>query len=136
MENLKAHANKILNNKTFFEILKYGMVTLASYIFIVGLILVLTSYLGFGEKVSYAISLTLAYIGAYISYNKFVFKTEHNNRMLTRFLVVLVLSWIGNNLLFAFWVDILSISYPLATALNTFVLGIFRFLAQKFYVRD
>ncbi len=136
MEKIKTYAKKIINKKTFFEIFRYGIVTIVSYIFIVGLIFILTNYLGLGEKISYLIALTLAYVGIYISFNKFVFKTTHNKKMLIRFLIVLGLSWVANNLLFAFWIDILLIAYPIATALNTFVLGIFRFLAQKFYVRS
>ena len=136
MEKIKTYAKKIINKKTFFEVFRYGIVTIVSYIFIVGLIFILTNYLGLGEKISYLIALTLAYVGIYISFNKFVFKTTHNKKMLVRFLIVLGLSWVANNLLFAFWIDILLIAYPIATALNTFVLGIFRFLAQKFYVRS
>lgn len=136
MEKIKTYAKKIINRKTFFEVFKYGIVTIISYIFIVALIFILTNYLGLGEKISYLIALTLAYVGIYISFNKFVFKTTHNKKMLVRFLIVLGLSWVANNLLFAFWIDILLIAYPIATALNTFVLGIFRFLAQKFYVRS
>ncbi len=136
MEKIKTYAKKIINKKTFFEVFRYGIVTIVSYIFIVGLIFILTNYLGLGEKISYLIALTLAYVGIYISFNKFVFKTTHNKKMLVRFLIVLGLSWVANNLLFAFWIDILLIAYPVATALNTFVLGIFRFLAQKFYVRS
>lgn len=136
MEKIKTYAKKIINKKTFFEVFRYGIVTIISYIFIVGLIFILTNYLGLGEKISYLIALTLAYVGIYISFNKFVFKTTHNKKMLVRFLIVLGLSWVANNLLFAFWIDILLIAYPIATALNTFVLGIFRFLAQKFYVRS
>lgn len=136
MEKIKIYTNKIINKQTFFEIFKYGIVTIISYTFIIFLIFTLTNYFNLGEKLSYLIAITLAYIGIYISFNKFVFKTTHNQKMLIRFLIVLGFSWIANNLLFAFWIDILLIAYPIATALNTFVLGIFRFLAQKFYVRN
>lgn len=136
MEKLKKYSKKILNLNTFIEVFKYGIVTLLSYLFIVAFVYAFKNYANVDEKISYAIALTIAYVGVYISYNKFVFKTTHNNKMLKRFLIVLGLSWVANNLLFAFWVDFLFIKYPVATALNTFVLGIFRFLAQKFYVRQ
>ena len=136
MEKIKTYVKKVLNKKTFFEVFRYGIVTIISYVLIVGLIFLLTNHLNLGEKVSYLIALTLAYIGIYISFNKFVFKITHNRKMLIRFLIVLGLSWIANNLLFAFWIDIMIIAYPVATALNTVTLGIFRFLAQKFYVRS
>ena len=135
MQNLKTYASKVISRKTFIELFRYGIVTILSYLFIISLIYLLMNYAGLGEKFSYLIALTLAYIGIYISFNRFVFKTTHNQKMLVRFLIVLGLSWIGNNILFGFWIDVLLIAYPIATALNTLVLGVFRFLAQKFYVR-
>ncbi len=136
MERLKAHAKKIITWDTFWQLFRYGLVTVSSYVFIVAVVFVLKNYANIDEKIAYAIALTIAYVGVYVSYNKFVFKTTHNNRVLRRFLVVLALSWIGNNLLFAFWVDFLLIHYSIATILNTLVLGVLRFLAQKYYVHE
>lgn len=121
--------------ETIVQIVKYGIITLISYFFLIGCIFVLKDFLGWNEKVAYSLALTVNYIGVYISYNKFVFKTNHNMGMLKKFLIVLVLSWIANNLCFALWLDVLSLHYALAVILNTAVLGVFRFLAQKFYVR-
>jgi len=128
-------AKEMFTWKTFWEIFRYGLITLASYFFLVACIWFFSNYLHLNEKVSYAIALTINYIFVYIGYNKFVFKTSHNIAMLKRFGVVLVLSWICNNLLFAFWIDILHINYAVSVALNTVVLGALRFMAQKFYVR-
>ena len=125
----------LFKEETIVQIVKYGIVTLISYFFLIGCIFVLEDFLGWNEKVAYALALTINYIGVYIGYNKFVFKTSHNVGMLKRFLVVLVLSWIANNLCFALWLDVFSLHYTLAVILNTAVLGVFRFLAQKFYVR-
>ncbi len=134
MEKLKAHAKKIITWHTFWQMFRYGLITLSSYFFIIAVVFLLKK-IPIDEKIAYAIALSVAYVGVYIGYNKFVFKTAHNTKMLHRFLVVLALSWIGNNILFAFWTSILFISYPIATALNTLVLGVARFFAQKFYVR-
>ena len=125
----------IVNWKTLFEVFRYGIVTLISYFFLIASIFVLKEYLHLGEKIAYAIALTINYIGVYIGYNKFVFKTSHNTGMLKRFIVVLILSWIANNIFFTLWLDVFSMHYSIAVILNTLVLGVFRFLAQKFYVR-
>ena len=135
MEKLKAHAKKIITWHTFWQMFRYGLITLSSYVFIVAVVFLFKKYFAMDEKVAYAIALSVAYVGVYVGYNKFVFKTEHNTKMLHRFLVVLAFSWIGNNILFAFWTTTLFISYPIATALNTLVLGVARFFTQKFYVR-
>jgi putative flippase GtrA len=135
MEKLKTNFKKIATVDTFLQMFRYGIITVSSYVFIVAVIFLLKKYIGLDEKISYAIALSIAYVGVYIGYNKFVFKTKHNAGMLHRFLIVLVLSWISNNILFTFWTTILFLSYPIATALNTFVLGIGRFFAQKYYVR-
>jgi len=135
MEKIKPIIKNLFSKETFIQVFKYGIVTLISYFFIIALIYVLENYAGWEEKISYAIALTVNYIGVYIGYNKFVFKTSHNIGMLKRFTVVLVASWIANNIFFALWLDVFSLHYTLAVILNTIVLGAFRFLAQKFYVR-
>lgn len=135
MEKIKLIIKNLFSKETFIQVFKYGIVTLISYFFIIALIYVLENYAGWGEKIAYAVALTVNYIGVYIGYNKFVFKTSHNIGMLKRFTVVLVASWIANNIFFALWLDVFSLHYTLAVILNTIVLGAFRFLAQKFYVR-
>lgn len=135
METVRVLIRQAINRKTLTELFRYAVVTVVSYLFIVGLIFILTRYTGASDNLAYLIALTLAYVGIYVSYNRYVFETTHSKRMLFRFLLVLGLSWVGNNLLFTLWTDALSIAYPIATALNTVVLGAFRFLAQKFYVR-
>lgn len=126
---------QIFNKETFLEVCKYGVVTIVSYFLLIGSIFALERAFGLGERPAYAIALTINYIAIYISFNKFVFKTTHNMKMLRRFVIVLVLSWIANNIFFAVWLDVFSFHYTFAVIMNTIVLGGFRFLAQKFYVR-
>lgn len=135
MTKLKKLFSNIWNLKTFFEVFRYGLVTLTSYFFLLICIFLLSTYINIGEKISYAIALTINYFGVYIGYNKFVFKTTHNPAMLKRFIVVLICSWVANNIFFTIWLDVFSLHYSIAVILNTAVLGVFRFLAQKFYVR-
>lgn len=136
MEKLKAHAKNFITWHTFWQMVRYGLITVSSYFFIVAVVFLLKNYASFSENLAYAIALTVAYVGVYIGYNKFVFATKHSNKVLRRFLIVLALSWIGNNLLFALWVNFLLIHYSIATILNTLVLGVLRFLAQKYYVHE
>ncbi len=135
MSTIFFYIKQLLKKDTLIEIFKYGIVTLISYFFIIAFVFVLKKYLSADEKIAYAIALTINYVGVYIGYNKFVFKTTHNLGMLKRFVVVLISSWVANNIFFALWLDVFSLHYTLAVILNTIVLGAFRFLAQKFYVR-
>ena len=135
MEKFKNLFKNIVNWETGYQVFRYGLVTLLSYIFIVVGVFVLKNYLNINERIAYTIALSLAYVGVYVGYNLFVFKTEHNTKLLRRFLIVLCLSWIANNLFFIFWTYSLNIHYSVAVALNTLLLGVARFLAQKFYVR-
>lgn len=135
MEKLSNLFKKIINWKIAGQAFRYGIITLLSYLFIVMGVFILKNYLYIDEKIAYTLALSLAYVGVYFGYNRFVFKTEHNNKLLGRFLIVLCFSWIANNLLFIFWTYSLNIHYSIATALNTLLLGIARFFAQKFYVR-
>jgi putative flippase GtrA len=134
MEKLRNILRKILDMETGHQILRYGIITLLSYLFIVIGVFILKNYLNIDEEIAYTITLSLAYIGVYIGYNRFVFKTKHNTELLRRFILILGFSWVANNLFFIFWVYSLNIHYSIATALNTLLLGIARFLAQKFYV--
>lgn len=136
MKKILSITKNLFEKETLWQIFKYGIVTLISFFFLIFSIFILEKKLGWNEKASYAIALTINYIGVYIGYNKFVFKTTHNIGMLKRFVVVLILSWVANNLFFALWLDVFSIHYSIAVVLNTAVLGVFRFLAQKHYVRS
>lgn len=135
MNRFRVALKQIFTKETFFEICKYGLVTIVSYFLLIGSIFLLEKVFGLNEKISYAIALTVNYIAIYVSFNKFVFKTTHSMKMLRRFVIVLICSWIANNIFFAIWLDVFSFHYTLAVILNTIVLGGFRFLAQKFYVR-
>src|SRR3989304_5004373 len=103
MEKLKNLFKNIVNWETGYQVFRYGLITLLSYLFIVASVFVLKNYLDIDEKIAYTVALSLAYIGVYTGYNRFVFKTEHNTKLLRRFLIVLGLSWVANNLLFIFW---------------------------------
>lgn len=126
---------QIVTKQTVLEIFRYGIVTVVSYFLLIFLIFTIKKILGWNEKIAYGIALTINYTIIYLSFNKFVFKTTHNIKILRRFILVLIVSWIANNIFFLIWLNLFFLHYTIAVVLNTLVLGGFRFLAQKFYVR-
>ncbi|MCB9805578.1 GtrA family protein [Candidatus Nomurabacteria bacterium] len=105
-----------------------------SQVIIIVFMFLTVNLLGLNEKISYATILTLIYAGAYLSYTKYVFKTDHSKKRLFRFIQILIFSWFSNNGMFFVFTEIAHLHYILATIGNTLVLGSVRFLLNKYYV--
>ncbi len=105
-----------------------------SQIIIIAFMYISVDAFNLNEKISYAIILTLVYIGVYLSYLNFVFKKDHSKEVLFRFSHILIFSWVANNLLFSFLTENLDIHYVFASILNTVLLGGVRFALNKYYV--
>lgn len=116
------------------EVVRYGLVTISSYIILfIGTFLLVEKW-GFPSNLAYFILITLIYVGVYISYTKFVFKEKFKKEIFKRFIIVLIGTWILNNLFFNLMTNIFGISYIITMILNTLILGIIRFTVQKLYV--
>ena len=120
--------------KLILQLTKYGFTMIISQIIIIAFMYISVDAFNLNEKISYAIILTLVYIGVYLSYLNFVFKKDHSKEVLFRFSHILIFSWVANNLLFSFLTDNLDIHYVLASILNTVLLGGVRFALNKYYV--
>lgn len=120
--------------KLVSQLVKYGFTMIISQIIIIAFMYISVDAFNLNEKISYAIILTLVYIGVYLSYLNFVFKKDHSKEVLFRFSHILIFSWVANNLLFSFLTDNLDIHYVLASILNTVLLGGVRFALNKYYV--
>ncbi|MBP9772380.1 MAG: hypothetical protein KBD26_00955 [Candidatus Pacebacteria bacterium] len=120
--------------KLVSQLVKYGFTMIISQIIIIAFMYISVDVFNLNEKISYAIILTLVYIGVYLSYLNFVFKKDHSKEVLFRFSHILIFSWVANNLLFSFLTDNLDIHYVLASILNTVLLGGVRFALNKYYV--
>lgn len=120
--------------KLVSQLVKYGFTMIISQIIIIAFMYISVDAFNLNGKISYAIILTLVYIGVYLSYLNFVFKKDHSKEVLFRFSHILIFSWVANNLLFSFLTDNLDIHYVLASILNTVLLGGVRFALNKYYV--
>lgn len=120
--------------KLILQLTKYGFTMIISQIIIIAFMYISVDAFNLNEKISYAIILTLVYIGVYLSYLNFVFKKDHSKEVLFRFSHILIFSWVANNLLFSFLTENLDIHYVFASILNTVLLGGVRFALNKYYV--
>ena len=120
--------------KLVSQLVKYGFTMIISQIIIIAFMYISVDVFNLNEKISYAIILTLVYIGVYLSYLNFVFKKDHSKEVLFRFSHILIFSWVANNLLFSFLTENLDIHYVFASILNTVLLGGVRFALNKYYV--
>lgn len=120
--------------KLVSQLVKYGFTMIISQIIIIAFMYISVDAFNLNEKISYAIILTLVYIGVYLSYLNFVFKKDHSKEVLFRFSHILIFSWVANNLLFSFLTENLDIHYVFASILNTVLLGGVRFALNKYYV--
>ena len=117
----------------FFELLRYGTTTAISLVFLYGGLHVAET-IHLPSSFAYAVLITIVYIAVYLSYSHFVFRTKPNQRTLFRFVLMLIASWIANNLLFHVSIQWLHLTYGIALLINTFVLGWIRFILQKTFV--
>lgn len=115
-------------------LIKYGLVTISSYIFLLLSIYLLVDILMLSDNISYLIMTTLIYAGVYIANIKYVFKVKNKKIRITKYLVYLLIFWTLNNLLFNYFVELLRIQYLLAAIMNIFLFGLIRFYIQKKYV--
>ncbi len=118
----------------FTELLRYGIVALLSYGLLYAGSIFFVEKISFSPQLSYFITLSIIYIGVYLSYTSFVFKGCFNIKTLKRFILALIYIWILNNAFFYLTNTILNIHYIIAITLNIFILGGVRFLLQKYYV--
>ncbi|MES2223532.1 MAG: hypothetical protein V4469_01205 [Patescibacteria group bacterium] len=116
------------------DLLRYGTVAGISYIILYGGTYLLVNYTKLTPSLSYMIVLSILYIGVYISYTKFVFKTKFTKKNISRFVVVLIVIWIVNNSAFFILNDILKVHYLITITINIILFGGLKFLTHKHYV--
>jgi len=121
--------------KTVYQIMRYGLTTLVSYVFLFGLMFTMVDILKQNEQLAYIFSLTITYIGVYFASAIFVFKTKaRNKKTIRKFIGIIIFFWILNILFFYVLEELLKVHYLLAVFLNLITLGIFRFLINRYYV--
>lgn len=116
------------------QLIRYGTVTILSYLFLLTGVYVLVEIMGLHQSISYFIVLTIVYFGVYIAQSRFVFKVSFTQKRLFRYLITLLLFWGANNLIFNMLTILFSIHYMMAALINILGFGLIRFFIQKKFV--
>lgn len=124
----------ILDQRIVGQLIRYGLTTGVSYIFLFLGTYILIDICKFPGTLSYAIVLTIVYIGVFFSYLNFVFKKSMSGGIVTRFIIFLCVFWTLNNVLFHILYDIFHIAYIIAILTNLIVFGVIRFFIQRRFV--
>ncbi len=122
---------KAISRQTFFQTLRYGLVTVVSYIVLFVGTFVLVEFLHINPTLSYALTLTLVYIGVYFASSRFVFRIGNNAPQAARFTIVVIFLWTLNNSVFFVFEHIMHIQYLLAIILNILIFGPLRFIIYR-----
>src|SRR3989344_3914947 len=96
------------------EVVRYGLVAVAGYGTLLGGSYLLVEHAELSPSLAYLITLSLVYIGVYVSLTRFVFAVEFNRKRLIRFAVVLGGIWILNNAFFNLLNLVYNVHYLLA----------------------
>ena len=115
-------------------LVRYGIVTLLSYVALLGATALLVEVFKVDATLAYVLSLAAVYVGVYLSSAKFVFAASDHRRQWYRFLSVILAFWVLNAVLFAALVTHFELHYLLAACVNIFVFGPLRYLVNKFWV--
>ena len=121
------------NSNRYFEIIRYLLVSVFAYIYILAAIYVLIDFLGVNHMHAYVMVYLSAYTINYVLILKYVFEGRHNWIKVLKFVVYIVISLILSTIFFEFILSI-GIHYLLSVILTAVLLMPFRFLANKNWV--
>ena len=110
---------------------KYGLVTFINYLVIISGTYVLVDKIKISPNISYFIIISIVYIGTYIAYTKFVFKSDSTKNVIIKFIIALAVFWFLNNIFYNIFLEIFNIQYLIAVILNIVILGIARFFVYR-----
>jgi putative flippase GtrA len=114
-----------------FKLLRYGSVTLISQLVLFLGTLVAVEVLGFAPDISYAVVLTLVYIGVYFASSHFVFKATEHIQQSVRYTIAVIAFWGLNILVFNLLLNVFDWQYLLAVLFNIFALGLLRYFVYN-----
>lgn len=116
------------------QITKYGMVTLLNYCIIFCGTYFLTDKIGITPNLSYLVTVSIAYVIQYLLNTKYVFSVKFTRESALKYLSLLILFWLFNNVVYNFLIEFFEIEYLIAIGINIVFFGSIRFFVQKKYV--
>lgn len=127
LEKLKSFIHKP-QNKT--QLKRYVLISLFSYIYIFGMLYLLVDIWKFNKTLAFLLVYGFAYLFLYTVQLKYLFKTQHKNKKLVKFVVTILFFYIISNLLYNLFL-FLNINYLIATVFTIALLFPIRFLVLR-----
>jgi len=116
------------------QITKYGMVTLLNYFIIFCGTYFLTEKIGIIPNIAYLLTVSMAYVIQYLLNTKYVFSVKFTRESALKYLSLLILFWLFNNMIYNFLIEFFEVEYLIAIGINILFFGSIRFFVQKRYV--
>lgn len=120
--------------KEITRLFNYGMVTIASYLFLFVLMIILTELAGINPEISYASALTLTYFLLFFVSSKHAFKTTPTVPAFFKFALIAASFWVLNNLGYLFFHRIADLHYMIAAGMNILTFGPVRYILYRNWV--
>lgn len=116
------------------QLIKYALASIIGYFLVFIGTFFFYRVIGLLAEVSYCITLTLVYIIQYILNTRYVFNSKFSKASLTKYIIMLILFWGFNNILYNILINILNIQYLISILVNIVFFSFIRFFIQKKFI--
>lgn len=124
---------KIINPKNKKLLLKYGLISLLSYLYTFSGLYFLIDELKVGKEISFIIIYGSAYLVLYSIQLRFLFFKKHDSNKLFRYLIAIIIFYISANIFYNLGLY-LKLHYLLSTALTIIILMPLRLMVYTLFV--
>ena len=134
---MKTKINKLMKNKLFKQIFKFGIVGGLAFIVDYVILIICKELLNISVLLSAAIAFTISVIFNYILSIKWVFDVDKDKSTKKNFIIFIVLSVVGlgiTELIMYLGSDILKINYLIVKIFATAVVMVFNFITRKIFL--
>ena len=134
---MKEKINKLMNNKLFVQIFRFGIVGGLAFIVDYAILIICKEVLGLSVLLSAAIAFTVSVIFNYILSVKWVFDVDKDKSAKKNFVIFIVLSVVGlgiTELIMYLGSDVLKINYLIVKIFATAVVMVFNFITRKLFL--
>ena len=116
------------------KLLKYGSVTLISYLCLLAGTYVAVNVFDLAPTIAYPLVLTIVYIGVYLTSSHFVFQSTNHKQQSPKYVLVVIAFWLLNVIVYDTLVDRLELQYLLSVIINIILFGPLRYFVYNKYV--
>jgi hypothetical protein len=117
-----------------FTLVRYGIVTILSYVALLSATAMLVEIFNVDETFAYVFSLAAVYAGVYLGSATYVFGANNHQRQWYKFLIVILVFWCLNSVLFKALITQFDLHYLFAACVNILIFGPLRYFVNKMWV--